>query len=807
LGVRLYSLSSLGGFDFDEIVSFEYAELPLSSMLRTVAERPFEHPPLYYGLLHLWFSIPLERTESFVRLFSVALGTLTIPVAYLLGVRLLNSIRSAWLAALLVALSPLEVFFSREARMYVLLTFLGMLSIWLLFKSLERGRWWWAAYAGITLLALYTHYIAIAVILAENLFVAWVWRRNARLILRFAILEIVVAVAHLPWLNAASGLNATFPALGTGSWSWSYLGEIARQTWFEFVVGPEDVARTRWAWVFTGIVWLLGLLGAMRLARRQEGLLLAGLLVGAVAALAALIAIDKPFHIRYLLILHVPLLVLVAGGLERLRTWYWWLAAAALALAIAFPLAAYYTEYERGDYQRITQRIELLYMNGDEVVLTGPWQERFWCHYATRTDTAQLSPEVTSSGCRFATKHDLFVHRIPLSVPPPLSAERANQEMQFIYGEHAPSRLWFVQAGLAQADPANHVERWLTENAWQGQRIAYRNGTLSLWAVAPWHMPRTTPKDMTVGDVLAVDWYEIQEEPLSGSVLRMTFGLRLLKKTDKAIKLSFRLYDGRGEHVQRDVFVGHPHHPTHTWEVGEQVTFRVGLLTPPGAKPGKYSLGAIFYVDAEPPLPIAVSGQAISEFPYVLAEVELQRSAPQVVDPTVTDTEVNVQFGDPREEDGGPVLALEGHGISNTALHPEDKLQVVLVWRSLQPPKVSYLAELRLVDADGTLAWEHQRVIGGETYRVDAWIRNDFVRDWYLLELNPTLPEGDYDLQLRVLNLPDRTSDEQVALTHGEENQQAVSLGAIQIRPQDAPVERPQLWQRALRRLWREVSK
>lgn len=804
--LRLFNLEDLGDFDFDEIFSYEYSSLPLAGMLETVSAAPFEHPPLYYGLLHFWLSLPVEPTEHFLRIFSVGLGTCAIPAAYLLAGRVLHSPRGSLLVALLVAVSPLETYYSREARMYALFTLLGVLSIWLMFVALDRGRWWWLLYATITLLALYTHYVALAILLAENAYILWVWRRKLRPLLLLIGLEVLIGLAHVPWFAGSSGIADSVPALGTGKWSWELLTAVVRQTMLDFVAGPRGVVSTRWALVVTITVWFVALGGVLQIARRRESLVLAALLAGTVAALGVLIAIDKPFQVRYLLVLHIPFLIVVAAGLERIRSWHWWPAASGLAMVTALPLIPYYMDYQRGDYQQITQRVELLAVNGDEVVLTGPWQEKFWCYYSTKDDSGDNSRTSIASGCSQVTKHEIFVHRIPLFAPPIIDSTQTEQSMQFIADVHKPKRLWFVQAALAQADPANHVEKWLTEHAWQGSRTAYRNGVLSLWGVEVREMTRVTPVDMVVGDVLAVDWYEIETLPLSGSVLRTTFGLRLLKKVDKPIKLSFRLFDGRGEHVQRDVFVGHPHHPTSSWEVGEQVTFRAGLVTPSGAKPGIYALGAIFYVDFEPPLSIVMDGEARSEVPLIIGEVELQRSAPKAVDPRVTGHLVDVRFFEPLKKGEGPVLALEGFGISDLTILPGERLQTLLVWRALHDPDTQFIANLQLLDSEGTLAWQQSRVIGGETYRVDRWIEGEFVRDWYLFDLSPTLPEGDYALELRVLADSGREGEEPVPLNRVDGDETSVSLGTIQFRTSDPLLERPPLWERALRRLWREVT-
>ena len=801
LVLRLLYLEQLGGYDFDEVVSLEYAEQPLTTMLRTVTSRTFEHPPLYYVLLHFWFLIPVERSESFVRLFSVLFGTLTIPIAYLLASQVVNRTRTACFTAFLVALSPLEIFLSREARMYTLLAFLAMLSLWLGLKAIERGRWWWIAYAIVVLLALYTHYIAVAIPVAVNIYLIWVWRKNVRRLLRFTVVELVVILAHLPWIALAPGIAVMVPAIGTGSWSREYYLSILETTWLQFAVGP--VVDAFWVLPIAALVWLVALLGAVRHMHRRESILLAALFVCTVVAVAALLVIDRPFRVRYIFMLHFPFLVLVAAGLEHVQSRRWWLAAGGLVLAISLPLIPYYFDYQRGDYEHITQRIELLAIDGDEVVLTGPWQERFWCHYAAREDSGPGNTISIASGCPHSLKYELFVHRIPLSAPPALDPLKTDQDLDFIYAVHRPKRLWFVQAGLEWADPDNYVERWLTENAWRGYRRAYINGVLSLWAVEEREMTRVTPENMKIGDTLAVDWYEIEAMPQSGSILRTTFGLRLLKDTEQNIKLSFRLFDGRGEYIQRDVFVGHPHHPTSLWDVGETVVFRTGVLMPPGAKPGIYSLGSVFYADFRPPLFISINGSVQIYTPYVLGDVEVHRNPPQVVDPEVTPKQSNVRFADPEKPSDRQMVALEGYGIANSTLQPGKRLQVLLVWRALREIDERLHAEFRLIDTQGTVAWEHQQVIGGETYRVDRWIVNDFVRDWHLSDLSATLPDGDYTLNLRVLKPSDQEGKNQIVLVDDAENGLSVSLGTIRIRSE---VDFSDLFRRGLRRVWRQVT-
>jgi mannosyltransferase len=90
-------------------------------------------PPLYYWLLHLW--LVAGNDESALRLMSALFGTLTVPTIFCIG-RIVGGRDLASTAAFILAVSPVNVHYSQEVRMYSLLAFGGAVSIlgqaWLL---------------------------------------------------------------------------------------------------------------------------------------------------------------------------------------------------------------------------------------------------------------------------------------------------------------------------------------------------------------------------------------------------------------------------------------------------------------------------------------------------------------------------------------------------------------------------------------------------------------------------------------------------------------------------------------------------
>jgi mannosyltransferase len=123
-------------------------------------------PPLYYALAWLWTQ--LTGTGEFgLRSLSALAGVATIPVAYLIGSELRG--RAAGLmAAALVAVNPMLLWYSQEARAYALLALLCSVSLLYCVRAQRSGsRRDFIAWGVASALALATHYFAVFTLLAE----------------------------------------------------------------------------------------------------------------------------------------------------------------------------------------------------------------------------------------------------------------------------------------------------------------------------------------------------------------------------------------------------------------------------------------------------------------------------------------------------------------------------------------------------------------------------------------------------------------------------------------------------------------
>lgn len=192
--MRLHGLSAANLW-LDEANSWQIASGSWSKLIGELRGSPVG--PLYFVLLKLWISA-LGDSAFALRAFSVLASLALIRVVYVLGVKLLSR-PAGLIAAALTALSPLELYFAQEARMYMLTSLVALLTLWAYARWREiangsldvssigprhasraqlRALGWYALAA---IILLFTHPVAGTLLVAVNLdaFVVW-WQLHRR---------------------------------------------------------------------------------------------------------------------------------------------------------------------------------------------------------------------------------------------------------------------------------------------------------------------------------------------------------------------------------------------------------------------------------------------------------------------------------------------------------------------------------------------------------------------------------------------------------------------------------------------------
>ncbi|MCU0834864.1 MAG: glycosyltransferase family 39 protein [Chromatiaceae bacterium] len=135
--------------------------------LSAFKEHP-EHAPLYYTLAWLAAALPAEPIAA-LRGTSAVLGVLLIPAVFWLARELFRDPGAAWVAAALVAISPLHLLYAQEARQYALWTVLVAAASAAFLRALRRGgRADWALYAVLAALGLWSHALTVLAVAAHG---------------------------------------------------------------------------------------------------------------------------------------------------------------------------------------------------------------------------------------------------------------------------------------------------------------------------------------------------------------------------------------------------------------------------------------------------------------------------------------------------------------------------------------------------------------------------------------------------------------------------------------------------------------
>ena len=202
VGLRLYQLGQESLW-FDEAWTALFAPQRGAALRDILWNQPF---PFYYLLMSGWTALA-GWSEIALRLFSALAGIASIPLLYRLAAALFGQ-REAKLAALFLAISPLHVWYSQEARMYALAASLALAANLAFLQAMRTGRRsWWAAYVLLSACGLHTFYYNALFLVAQGLTLLYRLAQerfsNAarRLLYSWLVAQFVILLLFLPGLR------------------------------------------------------------------------------------------------------------------------------------------------------------------------------------------------------------------------------------------------------------------------------------------------------------------------------------------------------------------------------------------------------------------------------------------------------------------------------------------------------------------------------------------------------------------------------------------------------------------------------
>lgn len=370
-----------------------------------------ENGSLYYAGQVV--GLALSDSEMGVRLVPALLGLATVLVFFLVVLSATESPRAATVAAALLAVSPLHVYYSREGRPYAAVMLLATLLLW---AALENRRLWlrWAAYA-LCIAAAYLGAVAAPVLVAFGALAAldWLFRRQSGSFVLASGCGVAVALLLFPAAEklggAAGGLNQNARWEITEPLSGVALDRLLASL---TVSGLDRGTANGLSYLMLALA-LWGA-GALLLARPRPGLWMTGMaILPIVGWLVLLVAFDHWYNVRYTSAGLPAFLALVALGLVDLASrlgriarrglsrgketgtgkaaWRWagdGLLLLALGVLLVPAWQAVRAEpWEKPDWRGVAGLIDTLAAPGEAVITRGTWAETCLRHYLEAQDS------------------------------------------------------------------------------------------------------------------------------------------------------------------------------------------------------------------------------------------------------------------------------------------------------------------------------------------------------------------------------------------------------------------------------------
>lgn len=384
--LRLYQLGAESLW-FDEGWTALVSQLEGQELRHALWTLPF---PFYYLLMSFWAKA--GNSEFWLRLFSALAGILSLPLLFQLA-RVTLGRRTAHMATLLLAVSPLHIWYSQEARMYALAVLLGLAASWAFWQAAQqRSLRRWAVYVVVSVAALHTFYYALLLILSHGIYLCYLLicnhvaartdgntPRHAKTLREWLLAQAAIALLFLP------GVRLLIIQLIQGTWGW-VAGKYGRPSTYAladtlraFSLGDQWPYLVPLQWAAFALFVAMFLMGIGRWRWQRE-------------AIAYMVRFDRPrvfflsylcvpilviwvfsqwkpgYLLRYLLLFLPPYLTLVAHGLATLRPrTIRWIAITLLLSITAFPLAYSYATPQKEAWRDVARQIMQQAEEGDVI--------------------------------------------------------------------------------------------------------------------------------------------------------------------------------------------------------------------------------------------------------------------------------------------------------------------------------------------------------------------------------------------------------------------------------------------------------
>lgn len=598
---------------YDETVSAFLASQSVPDLVAHTARDI--HPPGYYLLLHGWTRLA-GNSEFALAFFALIFGMLLIALTYRLAHHLANRQVALW-AAGLVALSPYQLWYSQEVRMYTLAATLGLVTAWQLWVALDKGGWRpWLIAAISAILGLYVLYYFAFLLLALNLW-AIVWHRTRwRAMMRF---NLGILSGYAPWLPILwrQATNPPVPPWREMTPLWPLLHEsLAALSVGQTLAGPA-------LWLLLAVTLLLYALGVLYLARRVSALL-------ALYTLAPLLLIyglsylTPLYHVRYVFVYSPAFYILLGAGFVWLsHRWRYAPLIPALVLLGAFSLSIdNYHRLPTDDYRAAVNFIDAQYQPGDALLVNAGYVYPAFVYYTNRHPlerqrlvpyASPTAPTLWQTGTVDGSAN--LGWGLPESDFYAMRRADTRAALDRLAADYP--RVWLLRAYDTVTDPDGVIRAWLDEHAILIEDRAFP-GETNL-RVQGYLLPQgdTRPSQPLTRfeDGMALTAWTMPASASAGESILVRLWWQTTASPGVDYKMSLKLWqpDGSLAAQGQDTWPAGTLYRATAWPTGQPVYHPARLHLPADLAPGQYWLNVeLYHPETVQPLPLESGDAAVT---------------------------------------------------------------------------------------------------------------------------------------------------------------------------------------------------
>lgn len=561
------------------------------------------HPPGYYLALDTWSTL-LGQSEWSLRALSAMAGIIMISMIYHIGYRCFSA-KVGLVAALITSVHPALVYYSQEARMYMLAATLGTAVFALTFHlfPIHGGRSGQSGdhnqkttgslhsklyvrsirnhtlKAGYMLTAaggLYTHYSFPFVLIAANLSMLWQAATHRQHIKTWLTVWLPLQVGALllftPWIPTAVHHVTNWPAAK------------------EYMPWQEAVTEI-WRWLILGLtsgnsatsipsLTIYAILALVGLLHRHITPILIWMMVPTVLTVA--FGLFSESFAKFLLLAVPSVTLLTACG--AITLWEGRMSGLtipirrSLLIILAIPmiwstfmsLENMYNNpaYYRDDYRSLASDLESANTAGDAILLHSPNQWEVFTYYYPDT------PDI-----------------IRLARVRPLDVQEQISELVSLASKY--QRLFVIFWGDSQPDPEGVVEGWLNQHTFKTDERWYGSVRLATYSSQLNNNETSTTVNAQFGDSIVLESYSLASTIFHpGDIVQLSLLWTTTSPLNTRYKVFVHIYDDMTTPpiAQHDSSPVGGLRPTSTWIPGETVVDNHGVMLPINLSPRHYQV-------------------------------------------------------------------------------------------------------------------------------------------------------------------------------------------------------------------------